>query len=125
MEIRRILVCTASTAQALAVVLMLRTGSSVGVAAMIILLAALFGLLSQHPRHVRSSIRVAAIMFSGLAAAIAGLGILGSALGALWSGAAVLPWFACMVLIFVASAVNMTCVAAQWQPELAHAGVAT
>ena len=121
MNIRRNLVCTASAIQAIAVVLMLRTGSSVGVAEMIILLAALFGLLSQHPRHVRSSIRVAAIVFSGLAAAMAGLGILGSVMGVFLAGAAVLPWFGCMVLIFVASAVNITCVAAQWQPDPAIA----
>lgn len=121
MNIRRNLVCTASAVQVFAVVMLLRIGSSAGLVVIVILLAALFGLLSQHPRHVRLSIRVAAIIFSGLAAAMSGIGILGSIMGVFLAGAAMLPWFACMLLIFVASAVNITCVAAQWQPDPACA----
>jgi len=101
--------------------MLLQLDSSAGLVVIVILLAALFGLLSQHPRHVRLSIRVAAIIFSGLAGAMSGIGILGSIMGVFLAGAAVLPWFACMLLIFVASAVNITCVAAQWQPALTAA----
>ncbi len=121
MDICRILVCTASTLQALALVLLLRLDLPGAVAAVIILFSTLFGLLSQHPRLARWSIWFGALIFSALCVALAGFSSLVVAAGSLWSGRAALPVLGCMLLIFFANATSLACLAAQGPPVLARA----
>jgi len=109
----RILVLSASGLQAITAALLLRSGPHAAANALIIIVAALIGLISQHPRYASPSTRMTAIALGVLAAAIAGLGALRAAGTSMWTGHVLGATFVCLVVIVAASTVSVACLALQ------------
>ena len=104
---------SASAVQAITAALLLQSGPRTGANALIIIVAGLIGLLSQHPRYARSSIRIIAIGLSVLAASIAACDALGIVIASLWRGDRSGPSFMCLILIAAASTVSVASLAMQ------------
>ena len=117
----RILVCIASGLQAILAASLLRSGPHGGADMLVIIIAGLIGLLSQHPRYARSSIWIAAITFAAVATLLAARGAVDSVASTLWTSPGWGPQFGWMTLIFAVSAVSVTCLAMQRRRDLARA----
>lgn len=111
---------SASALQAITAARLLQSGPQAGASALIIVVAALIGLLSQHPRYARSSIRITAIGLGVLAFAIAARDALGIVGRSLWTGGTLDPSLICLVLIVATSTVSVACLAVQSRLKPAH-----